>query len=304
MFVGHATLAFGVVALLVGRTGVPRRRVLALAVAAGLFAALPDVDMVAALVGVVGVDPTQPLAAANSFWGASTTAHRGVTHSVVIALPAAAAFALAPTHRALAAGCLGALVAAVFATSGPAAAVVAAVFAVTGWFLAAVASGIGVRGRRLFAVAAVGLVSHPFGDLFTGDPPALLSPLDVTVFADRVTLAADPTLQVVGAFGVELAAIWLGVLGALAIADRSLREFVTARAVAGAGYGLAVLAVPAPTLDTSYQFVFSVLAVGTIGVVPIPHRRRPTVPAAALTGLAAVTVAVAAYAVLYLAGVA
>ncbi|MCF2242041.1 metal-dependent hydrolase, partial [Halobacterium salinarum] len=73
MFVGHATLAFGVVALLVGRTDAPRRRVLALAVAAGLFAALPDVDMVAALVVVVGVDPTQPLAAANSFWGASTT---------------------------------------------------------------------------------------------------------------------------------------------------------------------------------------------------------------------------------------
>lgn len=306
MFVGHATAAFGIVALLALQTGVSRRRALALAAVAGLFAAAPDVDMAYALVGLVGVDPTQPLAAANAFWGASTAVHRGVTHSLVVALPAAAAFALAPTHRTLAAGGLAALVAVAAVVSGPLAAAVLALFALAGWVVARFGHAVGVRGRSLLAVAVFGLASHPFGDLLTGDPPALLYPLDAALLGERVTLTADPTLQVLGAFGVELAAVWLGVLGALALADRRLGAFVDYRAVAGAGYALAVLAVPAPTLDASYQFVFSVLAVGTVGVAPKPTAPRtlPSVPAAALTGLAAVTVAGVAYTAAYLVGVA
>ncbi|SEW29416.1 metal-dependent hydrolase [Halobacterium jilantaiense] len=306
MFVGHATAAFGAVALLALFAGVSRRRAAALAVTAGLFAAVPDVDMAYALVGLVGVDPTQPLSAANSFWGASTVVHRGVTHSLAVALPAAAAFALAPTRRRTAAGVLAALVAVVFAVSGPVAAAVAALFAAFGWMFARFGHAVGVRGRSLLAVAAVGLASHPFGDLLTGEPPALLYPLDVVVFGDTVVLSADPTLHLLGAFGVELAAIWLGVLGALAIADLQVREFVDYRAAAGAAYALAVVAVPAPTLDTSYQFVFSVLAVGTVGVTPKPTAPRtlPGLPSAAITGLAAVTVAGVAYAVAYAAGVA
>jgi len=306
MFVGHATAAFGAVALLALLAGVSRRRAAALAVTAGLFAAVPDVDMAYALVGLVGVDPTQPLSAANSFWGASTVVHRSVTHSLVVALPAAAAFALAPTHRRTAAGILAALAGVVFAVSGPVAAVVAALFAAFGWMFARFGHAVGVRGRSLLAVAAFGLASHPFGDLLTGEPPALLYPLDVTVFGDTLTFSADPTLHLLSAFGLELAAVWLGVVGALAIADLQVREFVDYRAAAGAAYALAVVAVPAPTLDTSYQFVFSVLAVGTVGVTPKPTAPRtlPGLPSAAITGLAAVTVAGAAYAVTYIVGVA
>jgi membrane-bound metal-dependent hydrolase YbcI (DUF457 family) len=306
MFVGHATAAFGVVALLALAAGVSRRRAVALAVVAGLFATVPDVDMAYALVGLVGVDPTQPLAAANSFWGASTAVHRGVTHSLALALPAAAAFALAPTRSRVATGILAGVVAVAFVTSGPLSAVVAGLFAVAGWVVAQFGHAVDVRGQTLLAMAVVGLASHPFGDLLTGEPPALLYPLDVVVFGDTVTLAGDPTLHLLSAFGVELAAIWLGVVGALAVADRRLREFVDYRAAAGVAYALAVLAVPAPTLDGSYQFVFTVLAVGTVGVAPKPTAPRtlPGLPSALLTGLAAVTVAGAAYAVTYLASVA
>jgi len=306
MFVGHATAAFGAVALLALLAGVSRRRAAALAVVAGLFAAVPDVDMAYALVGLVGVDPTQPLAAANSFWGASTAVHRGVTHSLAVALPAGVAFALAPTHRRVAAAALFGVVAVVFAASGPVAAVVAALFAAFGWVFARFGHAVGVRGWSLLAVTLFGLASHPFGDLLTGEPPALLYPLDVVVLGETVTLSADPTLHLLGAFGFELAAVWLGVVGALAIADRRLREFVDYRAVAGATYALAAVALPAPTLETSYQFVFSVLAVGTVGVTPKPTAPRtlPGLPSALLTGLAAVTVAGAAYAVAYVAGVA
>ncbi|WP_336037812.1 metal-dependent hydrolase [Halobacterium yunchengense] len=307
MFVGHAAFAFGAVALAARHAGASRERALALAVAAGLFAAVPDVDMAYALVGLAAADPTSPMAVASSFWGASTVVHRAVTHSVVVAVPAAAAFALAPTHRRVAAGALAALVAVAGVTSGPLAAVIVALFVAGGWLVARFAHATDVRGRALFAVALFGLASHPFGDLFTGEPPRLLYPLDAAVFDGRVALSADPTLHLLGAFGVELAAVWLGVAAAVWLAGDRLAAHVNWRATGGAAYALAALVVPPPTLDASYQFVFSVVAVGFVGTVPTPRLGErslalPSPATAAVTGLAAVTVAGAAYAVAYTAG--
>lgn len=305
MFVGHAAFAFGAVALLASRYGATRERAVALGVAAALFATVPDVDMAYALVALVGVDPTQPLAAAESFWGASTAVHRAVTHSLVVAVPTAVAFALAPTHRRVAAGILVALVALAGAVTGPLAATMMALFAVAGWLVTAASQRIGVRGWSLLAVALVGLVSHPFGDLFTGEPPVLLYPLDLAVFTGRVTLSADPTLHLLGAFAVELAAIWLGVLALVHLSDLRLTDHVNGRAAGGAAYALAALVIPPPTLAGSYQFVFSVVAVGAVGAVPLPYRRQLSMPhpwTALLTGLAAVTLGGAAYAVVYLGG--
>jgi hypothetical protein len=306
MFVGHATLAFGLVGLAALRLGVRRERALALAATAGVFAAVPDVDMAYAVVGLLGADPTQPLAAASDFWGASTVVHRAVTHSLVVGVPAAVAFALAPTHRYLAAAALAALVAGVGVASGPLAAAVVALFAAAGVLAAFLAHSVGVRGRSLLTVAVVGVATHPFGDLFTGSPPRLFYPLHAAVFDGRVVLAADPTLHLLGAFAVELAAVWLGVLAALALTDARVRDYVDWRAAAGASYALAVLVIPPPTLDLSYPFVFSVLAVGAIGVTPKPTESwtLPSAPTAFLTGLAAVTVAGSAYAVAYASGVA
>lgn len=309
MFVGHATLAFGVVALAALRFGVSRERALALAVVAGLFAAVPDVDMAYALTGLLVVDPTSPMAVAESFWGASTVVHRALTHSIVVAVPAAAAFALAPTHRRAAAAALVALVAVIGVTSGALGAFIVGLFAVGGWLVARFGHALDVRGRSLFAVALFGLASHPFGDLFTGQPPRLFYPLDVAVFDGRIALSADPTLHLLGAFGFELAAIWLGVVAAVWLVDHRVTDHVSMRAAAGGAYALAVLVLPPPTLDASYQFVFSVLAVGFVGAVPAPQFRQrslslPSLPTAVVTGLTAVTLAAAAYGVAYATGLA
>ncbi|CQH58842.1 DUF457 family protein [Halobacterium hubeiense] len=309
MFVGHATFAFGVVALAAAGLGASRERALALGVAAGLFAAVPDVDMAYALVGLVAVDPTSPMAVAQSFWGASTVVHRAVTHSLVVAVPAAAAFALAPTHRRLAAAALAALVGVVVAASGPLPAVIVGLFAAGGWLVARAAHAYRVRGASLFAVALFGLLSHPFGDLFTGEPPELFYPLGANAFDGRVALSADPTVHLLGAFGVELFAIWLGVAAALWLTGHRLTEHVNSRAAFGAAYALAVLVLPPPTIDASYQFVFSVVAVGFVGVVPNPRfdgrpLSMPSLPTALVTGLAAVTLAGLAYGVAYTTGLA
>ncbi|QKY20225.1 metal-dependent hydrolase [Halolamina sp. CBA1230] len=313
MFVGHALLAFalvgGAAALLADR-----RTALRLGIVAAAFAAVPDVDMAYALVGLVGADGGV-MGTVQSFWAASTAVHRTITHSLLVA-PVAAALAAAwlhgrrdSTHSWLSVAILlgGGLTAVAAAVSGALGGAVMAVFVIAA---ALVAEGVGryttFGARATFAVALVGLLSHPFGDLATGDPPAFLYPLSAPLVTERVALSADPTLHLLGAFGVELAAIWAGLLVAMWLLERPIRDAIDFRAVAGAGYALAALAIPAPTLEFSYPFVFSVLSVGMIGVVPrvrLPdvEIEPPDAVGAALTGLAAVTLAGAAYAVAYVA---
>jgi membrane-bound metal-dependent hydrolase YbcI (DUF457 family) len=311
MFVGHALLAFALVGGVVG-LHTDRERGLQLGLVAAAFATVPDVDMTYALVGLAGVDGGA-LTAAGSFWAASTLVHRAVTHSVLVA-PVVAALAAVWVHSRrrsstppvaggvlLAAGLVGVATVA----SGLLGGAVMAVFIL----VAVAASEVIVRAsavppRTTFGAAAVGLASHPFGDLVTGEPPALLYPLDTVVVAERLTLSADPTLHLLGAFGLELAAIWAGVLVLCWLCERPVLSMLNLRPVAGAGYALAALAIPAPTLELSYPFVFSVLAVGTVGAIPrfrVPDRvELPDAASAALTGLAAVTVAGLAYTVAYL----
>jgi membrane-bound metal-dependent hydrolase YbcI (DUF457 family) len=306
LFVGHSLLAFALVTLAASRAfDVDARRALVLGAVAGAFAAVPDADMAYALSGVV--DATVALAASNTagvagdgvfavtgaFWAASTVVHRSMTHSLVVAPVAALAFALL-AHRGrgvrpaafagamilvgLAAvatvlhGMLGLVVLAAFAGAGIAVAIV-----VRAWT--------DLDARATSTLAFVGLGSHPFGDLFTGDPPALLWPLDATVLDARVALAADPTIHLLAAFALELAVVALALVVYADLAGHDLR--VAPQATAGLVYGAAVLVVPAPTLDVSYQFVFSILALGVLTTTP----GVATVVRDALDGLAPRTLA-------------
>ena len=255
MFVGHALAAFAVVALLSRRRGAAPARALTVGAVAGLFATVPDVDIVYALVGV-----------------ASGLA--GDAGALALAAGVRRRTALSP--------------------------------------------------RTTAVLALAGLVSHPFGDVFTGDPPALLYPFGPEVLTARVSLSADPTLHLLGAFAVELATVWAAVVVRSRLrAERDGRsagrlgtaEGVDLRAIAGAGYAAGAFVIPAPTLDLSYPFVLSVLAVGAVGLVPVRLRRRgraavapefarPGAERALFTGLTAVTLAGGAYLLTYLVGVA
>ena len=291
MFVGHALLAFALVGGAVGLLR-DRRTGLQLGLVAGAFAAVPDVDMSYALVGLLGVDGGA-FAAASAFWAASTLVHRAVTHSILVA-PVVATLAGVWVYSRRRPNRIA-----------PGLGAVLAVFL----FAAVAAAEVVVRASRLsatttFGAALVGLVSHPFGDMVTGHPPALLYPLEATVVTERVALHADPTLHLLGAFAVELGAIWAGVFTLCWLLERPVRPMLNLRPVVGAGYAAAALVIPAPTLDLSYPFVFSVLAVGTVGAVPrfrLPRRvELPNAADAAVTGLTAVTVAAVAYTVAYL----
>nr|WP_284438487.1 metal-dependent hydrolase [Halomicroarcula laminariae] len=347
MFIGHGLLAFTLVVLVGRYFGFPSKRLLWLGVLAGVFATLPDIDMIYAPVGLLG-GVSGMSAAAESFWETGNIVHRAMTHSVVISGFAALAFGCwtaalnreSFTHKdwptrgpilACVAALLlsGGLVGITTLVTGALAGFIMAVFIAGGILLATVAARHGIGAREMLGVALVGLMSHPFGDMFTGSPPDLLYPFDVVVVSERVVLHSDPTLHLIGAFLFELGIIWLAVLVYAQFRGMPLRDYVSPRAVIGLSYAGAVFVLPVPTLATSAPFVFSVLAVGFIGVSNIERdliyrlkmslrtagwislskstdlpRSRPVtiaeVPTALLTGLSAVTLAVLGYTVAYL----
>lgn len=331
--VGHAMVAFALVAFGARTLGFERDRALALGVIAGAFATVPDVDITYAVVGAARAQLFDVWALTDAFWRSSQVVHRSITHSLIVAVPAALAFALSTVddgtwtidlpgrNRSLALAplvggvVLFGLVAVAMGESGPLGGTIMLVFALAGLAVATLGRRVyGLSSRAVFVTALFGLASHPFGDLFTGSPPAFLYPFDATLVAHRLTLATDPTLNLLAIFGVELATLWLAASVYLTLTERRLPNHVNPRAALGVAYAVAAFVLPAPTLSVSYQFVFSVLAVGVVGVtprsVPRPEWEFPTptvsrpsrdnVLTAALTALTAVTLAATAYTAVYL----
>jgi len=82
MFLGHALLAFALAVRGARRLSVPRERALRYGVVAGLFAAIPDVDVIYAPVGLAlrSAETLGP----DVFWETANVIHRGPTHSLVM----------------------------------------------------------------------------------------------------------------------------------------------------------------------------------------------------------------------------
>lgn len=302
MFVGHGLAAFALVAAVARWRGWEPTRAIQVGLLAGLFATVPDLDILYGPVGFLG-GISGVMGAAEAFWSTGNVTHRGPTHSILVGAVAALAFALwshkSAGSRPLSILVLSLIVVTVAAVSGGLGAVVTALFLVGGVLVSELAGRWEFRPKTVGLAALVGLVSHPFGDLFTGEPPQFLYPLDVTLFSDRIELHADPTVNLLGAFGIELAVIWAALVVTFVLTDRSVRKHVDRRAVLGLAYGGIALLLPAPTLETSYHFVFTVLA---FGFVAFPRRRvrRVDAPRVLCTALAIVTCAGLAYSTAYL----
>lgn len=311
MFLGHGFVAFALAAGLAHAAGWSRERTLTVGALAGLFGLAPDVDMAFALVGLAGSDTA--MGAATGFWSASTVVHRVVTHSFLVgtlaALAGGALVADAWRSRALGGATLAALVVVAGGVTGALGAAVMAVFAATVAGLAVAAGRLGLTGRETALAAAVGLLAHPPGDLLTGEPPAFLYPLDVTLVAARPDLAVDPTLNLLAPLFLELATFWLALAAYLWVTDGGtrLRSQIRGRAALGLGFAVVALVLPPPTLDVSYHFVFPLVGVGVATAAPLPvvevasvRDLRDQPLAVAATGLTAVTLAAVAYTAVYL----
>lgn len=303
MFIGHGLLAFTLVAALVWRVGPDPRRALALGAVAGLFATAPDVDVVYGLAGLAG-GVAGPEAVLGTFFETGNVTHRGPTHSLIVGAIAAAAFGLlrvdAAPYRAAGLAGLGGVIALVITTGTWLDAGVTAIFVLVGIAIVAGARRLDVGARAVAATAAVGLLSHPFGDLFTGTPPDLLYPFDTAVVGGQIALHADPTIHLLATFALELAIVWAAVVTTLRLTGRDVGGLIDRKAAAGVAYGAGAVMIPAPTVASAEPFVFSVLAVGAVGAAPAAARLQPALARAVVSALATVTCAAGAYAVVYL----
>ncbi len=276
MFVGHALLAFALATLVADWRGWPARRAFTLGLVAGAFAAIPDVDMIYTVVALdVGRLSADTLRQPSVFWDASRAVHRSITHSLLISLAAGPAFGAwaAGTStsrgwlavRAVASVILLSLVWAAWVYSGLAGAIVVGTFVAAGLVIARLArTRTDLSGQTIAFIATVGLLSHPWGDLATGDPPQLLYPLDLQLVEQTVLLHTDPTVHLLGAFALELAVVWLAAFAVARVAGRSLTVLFERRAAIGVAYGVAAVVLTPPTLDVSYHFVFTILGIGVV----------------------------------------
>jgi len=324
VFVGHGLLAFALAVFAAERRGWPSRRALTLGVAAGAFATVPDIDVLYALIAIDSGQVVEGSVAPEAFWDAANTVHRSMTHSLVVAAivgPALGVWSLpgdARTRRALALLALAGLVAVAAVVSGSLGGVVMGAFVAGGVAIATACRRWTDLSPGVVGLAATaGLVSHPWGDLLTGQPPHLFYPFETSIFGGRIVLHADPTVHLLGAFAVELGVIWLAAVAAVVVTDRSWRTFYGPSAALGAAYSVAPLVLLPPTLETSYQFVFSIIAVGVVCSAASWYRTAPTSPSNATTdggadlpgtgfdfaavGLTGTTIALLGYGVVYLA---
>jgi hypothetical protein len=157
-----------------------------------------------------------------------------------------------------------------FWVSGPLGLAAIGLYAAIGLSFATAIARFGTLDARIvLAAISVGLISHPFGDVFTGTPPNFLYPFPVVVLGDVFHLHPDPTLHLLYTFGLELATIWVAFRVFVGTIDGfSVGTVGVGYAVTGLGFALLVPIVRAPTLEASYHFVIPVVGFGVlIGLV-------------------------------------
>ena len=346
MFVGHELLAFAVAGWGARRIGCDDRTALHAGGVAAVAALLPDLDIGYAVVTyVVAVAGGAPLGW-EAFWGVANATHRVVTHplptGVAATLVLGAAVAVSgrrpspaggrprPPSRSTTTVALAgvAVVGSAVLLSGvrtgvsPAAATVAGGFlacvAVAGWLLAP-RTDLSLSGT--IAAAGVGFLSHPFGDTVLAAPPPLLSPFGPPVWTQRVSLVADPTLDIVSVLFVELVAVWAGLAVFSRVAgDRvgpggRLRDVLDRRAGVGLAYAPAAVLLPRPTIVDAHVLGATIVPFATVVGVWVGYVsfRRGEVAshgaadrlrvgsayAGVVAGVAALTLAAIAYTTVY-----
>ena len=320
MYVGHSLLALALTGALARRAGLRRSRALLAGFAAAGFALVPDVDTAYTLYVVLQVGPSNVFPTTQYVWtGEGWVVHRALTHSLLTgavgAITAAtAALAYAHRHRRRSSvtllavivllGTLGVLVLTGYSSDGGLGVVTMGLYVLGLLAVATVAARRGLAPRHVGGAAAVGLLTHPFGDVFMGRPPAFLYPIVTAPPVEKVTIAADPTVNLVALFALELALAWAALRVVASLSDWNLGDGLARRAVLGVGFAGAVAFIRPPTLQVAYHFAIGTIATGAVigvGAGPVlgTERRRRT--DALVTGLAAVTLAVVGYFLAYLA---
>ena len=323
MFVGHEFLAFALAGWGAHRLGGDERASLWLGAVAALAALLPDLDVVYAVATYAAAVAGGTPLGWEAFWGVANGVHRVVTHPLPVGVVGTLVFGAAaisarrrrgttsdlaqptnsrrrrflPTVAAVAVAVVAAttLLAAFYTADSTAAALVAAAFLLV---VGAVGALVGRRTAAdpardppslspaaLTAAAGVGFLTHPFGDLFLAAPPPLFSPFGPPLLTERIVLATDPTLNLLGILFVEVATVWAGVavfsrVTADLLGRARLRGAVDARAALGVGYAPAAFLLPRPTIADAHVLGFTIVPLAVVVALWAGRSARARLPRA------------------------
>lgn len=274
MIAGHAALSFLVASLAAYYIGKNPDQCIKIGIFAGVFAVLPDLDIVFAAGEVLKVFTSGLGGFIESFWDVSGSFHRGVTHSVITLFFSTVFFVFYRDRKnKLRLAAITVFFSSVYGLfyAGAEAAVVLAVFMTSGMKL----SSYSVRflSRKEFMLSATsGLMIHPFGDIFTGTPPDFLFPLNFTLIESRVVLNQDPVLNLLSILLLELLLVFLAVLSAIFLREDGIRGHMSYSPLVGLLYAPLYFVLPEPTLSSPYIFVFVAVGLGLLANILAFHR--------------------------------
>jgi membrane-bound metal-dependent hydrolase YbcI (DUF457 family) len=274
MIVGHFFLAAALTGLIAHYRGLEAESCLKLALVAGTLALLPDLDVLYSMKEITALFTSGFYSFTDSFWTASETVHRGLTHSLAtLVLTSAAAILYHRTRSKPLAGATVVLTALIslYLESILTAAIMGAFSLGT---ILIVDKMKGYSTENIITALTAGLIIHPFGDVFTGTPPNFLYPLDVQLLASRIALFEDPVLNFFLILTLEIAAIWAAVKMYSTVKSRSIPESLKPLLLIGVGYPVLGNLVNTPTMSTGYQFVFSVILLSFTAAYAVKIRNR------------------------------
>lgn len=328
MYVGHGLLGIALGGTLARALGLDRSRSLTLALLAGAFAVVPDVDMARTAVAVMSAGPGAVFPTTEHVWTKSWVVHRSLTHSLISAglaatmVTAVVGLLRGGTARSLAArtgllaGAVGPVLVLLWIARGSDALLGVAIIGLyvsAALLVAGYAARRGVPAGHVGLAAVVGLGTHPFGDVWMGTPPTFLYPVLTTPPIETVVFAGDPTLNLLTLFGIEVALAWAALAVVSDLSGQALRDHLDPQAGLGVGFAAVLPVIPPPTLQVAYQFALGTIATGLLlGIAPRawPDRlavrtdggvRRHRPLAILVTALAGATAALLGYLVAYLA---
>lgn len=323
MIIGHAFLACVLAFFIAEYRGFSSQKTLWFGILAGGFAVLPDIDMLYPFV-ILTTPPFPPLVnALDVFWHSSTVVHRNITHSLVVSLFTALSFTwIAAGHRrhtntdtqetahiahlqaALAISFLTGLISYVYLTNGIVSAGVLVMFSIGGIALTLFAR-IHLSFTPCLTAAAmlIGLLSHPFGDFFTGTPPALFYPFKLLNLSDPIAFSPNATLHFLVVFGLELLVVWLVIWRVHTGSFTDIHVTFSWLAAFTIGYASVFWIIAPPTIHSAYYFTLPLATLGAltaIGYTLATDISFESIINATTNGFFVVTIGWVSYALTYL----
>lgn len=258
MFVGHFFLAFVLAAGFFQWKGESKTDSLMLGLFAGFFAVLPDLDIIYAFKTFIQFALAPEFMEA--FWENSQVIHRGISHSLVTGFIAATLFSLGYEKNSLIGNIFSSIFLGVFAfiVSGWIGAFVMALYGIVGGFLSSKAEEY-ISRKKLYGVSLLGLLTHPFGDLFTGSPPQLLYPLKLELIPSRLAIFAEPTLNLVTLVIIELVLVASGLYLINLLKDIKF-QIKNPSITTAITYALTALVISPPSIQNPYIYLVTLFS--------------------------------------------